>query len=938
MLVSGATLRAAAPTFFFSQNSLACARMAPYRAGNHEYAFIGTAGDARTLNAAFLRSLIGAGLLRVHSDHWLNSVMPGSLTPTGDPSLLLASLRLIIYLFFPSLLFTGALDAMALPFFPHPDFISRFLHELLTAGMASTPCSDWREVRNRISTSAKQLPAASCSIDAADVRRVAIDDCWLTALTPALLRGSSSTNDSIISFMMVLPDCFVAVDTPSALLGAALSMLTPPSVPAAAPAILIAVRAAAHAAITAAEPPFDFFLPYSDIMVELARRLEDSEETRYRPLFDRHFLQLYPKLASAFPACLGASEMRQLVSTVMLSFGLRSSLSHSAVLNVCNLLTDLLPALNLESSAATSTSEQRVATLSKLFREQSSARASSKEGKSDGPEVERYDKLLGDPSYLDLYTKVMALNTDSFDVAGAVTLLANHAHPAGLIVLTTSRTPQQSAWAQILGVRQKTSWPSIFDVALSKDYGGVAQPGWGRMLPFDKTHCPTANHLMQGKLDLIKDWWTVCSTWVEKYEGKHVCLQFPALADSTDFWFDSVRLRLVDTAMTAIFAAIGHDQSRSTPGSFREFYARQITRAEHISRIPCDVALFPDLMRRAKFAVSLVFSQYAESHAAMLTRPLHLAQRVKFLDPSGSPATALTEIDDELVRVRSELARAAEGRAAFQASHLLQSAVAPSSSETMQAPAATISRGQAVTSLRGAAGKSTPHAASAYPAGVFKMWGNQAVRHGAWMNDHGLVFGNRQVTLKNNTNSVTFAHCMAAAGPNGSARGNSAWCVTPDQCKLAGYAAHERVEGTTDDDYVVTDVPDDADRSKWKCVVAPAPALIKVAPPDPPWSIFHGPAGDSSGASPKSASGNSRASGKKPLALKGRGVSKTNNKKSFDGQSSRRKTSSTAVPNHRCVPLHFAPDGSGAHATTCIFCGLQLGTHAHGWSPHAYAP
>ena len=886
--------------------------MAPYRAGTHEYAFSGTAGDAQAVNAAFLKSLVDDGKLKIHSDHWLNSVMPGSLTPTTSPSTFLASMRLIIYLFLPSLSFTAALDAASLPFFPLPDFISRFLHELLTSGMASTPCLDWKDVRGRINAAAKLLPLASCSIDVANVRGVAIQNCWLTALTPALLRGSSGTNDSVVSFLMVLPDCFLASNAPTALLSAALTMLTPSAIAANAPPVLVAVRAAAHAAITTTEPPFDFFLPYSDIMTELARRLEDSEDARYRPLFDRHYAQLYPNLSLAFPSCLGASEMRQLVSTVLLSFGLNSSLSHAAVLNLCNMLHNLLPALELECAAATHTSEQRVAALSKLFREQSSVRAGSKMGRVDAPDVEQYDKLLADTSYLDLYTKVTALNVNNFDVTGAVAMLARHEHPAGLIVLTTSRTPQQPAWAQILGVRQKSSWPSIFDTTLSYDYGGVAQPSWGRMLPFDKLNCPIANHLLQGKLDLIEDWWSVCSVWVDKYEGSHVLLQFPPLADPADFWFDPQRLRLVEFAMAAIFAAIGHDQSRATPGSFREFYARQITRAEQISRIPRDVLLHPDLIRRAKFAVSLVFSQYSESHAAMLTRPFHLAQRVKFLDASGSPATALAEVDGELVRVRSELARAAEGRAAFQAPHLaLPSTPVPASpGQSRTSP----------TSLAGRPGIGAPRVASAYPADVYKMWGNQAVRHGTWMNDHGLVFGNRQVTLKDGAQSVTFAHCMAAAGPNTSARGNSAWCVTPKQCRAVGYAAHARADGTTEDDYVVTDVPDDADRSTWKCVVAPSPALAKIAPPDPPWAIFHGPAGDASG---KAATGGAKGLGRKALALKGRGAISKAGKKSFDGQSSGRKANSTAVPAHRCVPLHVALD-TRAWVTTCMFCGASL--------------
>ena len=192
--------------------------MAPYRAGTHEYAFSGTAGDAIAVNPAFLKSFVDDGKLKIHSDHWLNSVMPNSLTPANNPSSLLVSMRLLIYLFLPCLSFTPALDAAALPFFPLPDFISRFLHELLTSGMASTPCSDWKEVRGRISATAKLLPPASCSIDIANVRGVAIHNCWLTALTPALLRGSSGTNSPVVSFLMVLPDCFLAANAPTALL------------------------------------------------------------------------------------------------------------------------------------------------------------------------------------------------------------------------------------------------------------------------------------------------------------------------------------------------------------------------------------------------------------------------------------------------------------------------------------------------------------------------------------------------------------------------------------------------------------------------------------------------------------------------------------------------------------------------------------------------
>ena len=68
----------------------------PFRANDHSYAFFSVAGDARTMNNAFLASLTGHGMLRIHTDHWLNSVMPGKLQTTADPTMLLVSMRLII--------------------------------------------------------------------------------------------------------------------------------------------------------------------------------------------------------------------------------------------------------------------------------------------------------------------------------------------------------------------------------------------------------------------------------------------------------------------------------------------------------------------------------------------------------------------------------------------------------------------------------------------------------------------------------------------------------------------------------------------------------------------------------------------------------------------------------------------------------------------------
>ena len=92
-------------------------------------------------------------------------------------------------------------------------------------------------------------------------------------------------------------------------------------------------------------------------------------------------------------------------------------------------------------------------------------------------------KIIADPVYLDLHTKVLALDVAAFDVVHAMSVLTSHEHPAGIITLTTTRKPQQPAWSQILGVRHKSAWPSVFDRVLAVDSLDVPQPNChGRLI------------------------------------------------------------------------------------------------------------------------------------------------------------------------------------------------------------------------------------------------------------------------------------------------------------------------------------------------------------------------------------------------------------------------------------------------------------------------
>ena len=124
-----------------------------------------------------------------------------------------------------------------------------------------------------------------------------------------------------------------------------MSMILPTDVLPASPDILKAVRAASFVALTNAEPPLDFYVDYGDIMGELNRRLQPTEETRFRPIFNRHFASLYPDLTSAFPSCSETSTMRQLVSTFMVSIGLRAQITYPGVRSMCHIISTLLSLL-----------------------------------------------------------------------------------------------------------------------------------------------------------------------------------------------------------------------------------------------------------------------------------------------------------------------------------------------------------------------------------------------------------------------------------------------------------------------------------------------------------------------------------------------------------------------------------------------------------------
>ena len=416
----------------------------------------------------------------------------------------------------------------------------------------------------------------------------------------------------------------------------------------------------------------------------------------------------------------------------------------------------------------------------------------------------------------------------------------------------------------------RDAWQQAFDLALAVDSTGASKSHWGKMLPVGKDESPVlATLLLKHKLKDIQDWHALCQRHVEMNEGLHVLADARySSAQGDDYWLNSDILRLDEEALGIIFGVIGHGQSRSVSGSFRHFLYHQIARAERIRRLPHDIIAYPSLLRKMAAAMRDVLNGVTELHASMSVRAFHLMQRALFI-PKGSQAEkALGAIDTQLSDLKDQLEKAVTGQASHQALQLqtisgnaFGAGTGAGSSISFLPPstaALTMADGdlrsklpmkqkddliKALKAQIAAPGAGSTPGASPYATGIFASWGDAAWRYGVARAPEGIAFGRQLVQSKKATVNIKPGSCLASAAVSSSLRNRSQWCVDVANC--ANYAAHNRPDDTTDNDYIITDIAEDADRSKWQIIIPPHPECFTggkmIAAPTPTWPVETGP-------------------------------------------------------------------------------------------------
>jgi hypothetical protein len=167
----------------------------------------------------------------------------------------------------------------------------------------------------------------------------------------------------------------------------------------------------------------------------------------------------------------------------------------------------------------------------------------------------------------------------------------------------------------------------------------------------------------QNKLDL----WKCClQAFVRQREGAHVAARFPAAAPAHGVLLDPDMLRLTQSALVAVFNAVGYTGVRRY--TFTSILSTILKRVTTIAYLPDTVPQKEGLVKELEEAILLIFDDAAAAHATMMktaapfsrrtvapVTPGDSARSVIFASESSSGCEKVRELDEKLSRILEDL-------------------------------------------------------------------------------------------------------------------------------------------------------------------------------------------------------------------------------------------------------------------------------------------
>ena len=301
------------------------------------------------------RRALGAhegGELKVAAGHTMLAAVGHLL----DPAALARGtimMHMVEYVVFEGVFLDNGLDTCHPRWHVRLPALSKLFADMLTAGISSARADSVDDYKVRVQECLKLLPEADRTLDLAKVIVDGTDtNTWWDHVSPRRLRAGDSSNAVLGQMRMIVNGHWNTGSQNSAPFSVALDLMVPTAYVNRTPQVQ-ATAVVAHLRKTAVRPELSHYISPLDAEDEMGRRVADTEEGAFIPLFEKVWKKAYPELVQMVPACNTAAEVVLIVKGLLTRMHLPTTFTDASVSAFCKTVKPHLPNILVQHSLTT---------------------------------------------------------------------------------------------------------------------------------------------------------------------------------------------------------------------------------------------------------------------------------------------------------------------------------------------------------------------------------------------------------------------------------------------------------------------------------------------------------------------------------------------------------------------------------------------------------
>ena len=712
-------------------------------------------------------------------------------------------MHMVEYVVFEGVFLDNGLDTCHPRWHVRLPALSKLFADLLTAGLSSARADSIDDYKVRIQDSLKLLQDVDRTITLASV---IVDgtatNTWWDYVSPRRLKAGDASNAVFVQMRTMVTGHWYTGAHNNSPFSVALDLMVPTAYVNRTPQVQ-ATAVVAHLRQTAVRPELSHYISTFDAEDEMGRRVADTEEGSFIPLFQKVWKKAYPELVHMVPACNTAAEVVLIIKGLLTRMHLPTTFTDASVSAFCKTIKPHLPNIQ-HGLAAAADQDERIELLMASVGTSAAMQGSTKSSAdgSSSKDPEQWVKVYKQASFQALNSFLEANQTLPLDHRKITAGMWKAAHVSGWMQLNGTAIPQP-AFKAVWGLSAHKGISALHEcvnAALARNTDGSALPNAGTPVSEKIAKFTVAGNVANGTGKNELDWWgEIVQPIVAKRDG------IDALGGVTttaveDFFIDIRKLELSVEILTNWFAMFGYAGTGS--GSVNTPIRNILRETKTLTHMRNTEMRKPGLVHNFKEAANGIFKEFAASLRAMLAGPVSAAERSDKVLNSGTPAAAAwTAAIEDIRRVVEEHKLEDAGIGRLQKYQRLDN----SGSDTASTSTLSLADiGQRKIGGRGAGSQvstiapadSASNAGTSSKSAVTRGWGDMAAAYGVYFTGDTLAFGNIVVTYAVEI-KIPKDGCLAPYAPDASKNKRNSWCTRPHLCKNSD---HARAAGLTEDD------------------------------------------------------------------------------------------------------------------------------------------